>query len=434
MNKKLIFLEMNEINFDFVKLYLERTQINSLRNIVNGSYIETCSETKYDLLEPWIQWVSIHTGKSAEEHKIYRLGDCTNSEVAQIYEIIESRGYKVGAISPMNTDNRLKKPTFFIPDPWTETNSDGSFWSKIIGSTISKIVNTNANNNINILDMLKLTIVLIRFAKIKNYFSYVFYALTSIRRKWRKALFLDLLLSDIYLSLLKRYKPDFSTLFLNSCAHIQHHYLNNSKMNNDLDLINPEWLINKKDDPFKEVLIVYDKIISDLMKIENYELLIATGLTQIQNQSHDYYYRLRDHTKFIKKFDISFSNIIPLMSRDFIINFEEASQTLRAIDILKSIKVNNVDPLFGEIDNRGKSIFLSLVYNEEIKEDTFVNYKEDSFKILSDVAFVALKNGKHSGKGFLYFTGNSKNFDIKGDNNIKNIFNELLDYYPESKV
>ena len=36
---------------------------------------------------------------------------------------MEERGFKVGIISAMNIFNNLKKPDYFIPDPWTETKS-----------------------------------------------------------------------------------------------------------------------------------------------------------------------------------------------------------------------------------------------------------------------------------------------------------------------
>ena len=35
----------------------------------------TNSEEEYKLLEPWVQWVSVYTGKRPNDHKIFRLGD-----------------------------------------------------------------------------------------------------------------------------------------------------------------------------------------------------------------------------------------------------------------------------------------------------------------------------------------------------------------------
>ena len=65
---------------------------------------------------------------------------------------------------PMNTKNNLKNPAYFIPDPWTKTKSDNSFLSKIITSSVSDIVNENANQ---------------KFNKIFFWFNYLFFDLVS---------------------------------------------------------------------------------------------------------------------------------------------------------------------------------------------------------------------------------------------------------------
>ena len=36
--------------------------------------VNTKAELIYENLEPWIQWPSVHTGKTYDEHKIFRLG------------------------------------------------------------------------------------------------------------------------------------------------------------------------------------------------------------------------------------------------------------------------------------------------------------------------------------------------------------------------
>ena len=70
------------------------------------------------------------------EHKIFRLGDFVNSCDEQFFEKVERAGFLVGAVSPMNASNKLKNPAYFIPDPWTKTPSDGSFFSKSITEAI----------------------------------------------------------------------------------------------------------------------------------------------------------------------------------------------------------------------------------------------------------------------------------------------------------
>ena len=71
---KLILLELNEINFDFVKEYIASGEkLLGFKKLLDGNFIHTISEEKYEHLEPWIQWVSVHTGKKYTDHKIFRL-------------------------------------------------------------------------------------------------------------------------------------------------------------------------------------------------------------------------------------------------------------------------------------------------------------------------------------------------------------------------
>jgi len=52
--------------------------------IAQHGYARTLSEEVYEHIEPWIQWVSVHTGKSYAEHKVFRLGDAPGSGLEQI--------------------------------------------------------------------------------------------------------------------------------------------------------------------------------------------------------------------------------------------------------------------------------------------------------------------------------------------------------------
>ena len=71
--RKLILIELNEINFDIVKKYISNTKLKNFSFIINNNFKTTTAEKEYSKLEPWIQWVSVHTGMDADEHKILGL-------------------------------------------------------------------------------------------------------------------------------------------------------------------------------------------------------------------------------------------------------------------------------------------------------------------------------------------------------------------------
>ena len=159
--KNLLFIQLNEINFDLALPYIEKLNLEGLKKLLKLNKTITSSEEKYELLEPWIQWHSIHTGLSADEHKLFRLGDANLCSHKTIYEIVESSGFKIGVMSAMNITNNFKNPSFFIPDPWTETTSGNSFWEKKISGFLNQSVNNNVTNEISLKNYFYILLALI---------------------------------------------------------------------------------------------------------------------------------------------------------------------------------------------------------------------------------------------------------------------------------
>ena len=167
--KKLIFIQLNEINFDILSKYSAKFPFKFFTPLFFDKLKKTYSEKNYDLLEPWIQWVSIHTGTIAQEHKVFRLGDIKNFSHEQIFEKIEKKGKVVGAISPMNAKNNLNNPEYFISDPWTNTISGPGRWIRYVSESLSKIVNMNAHKKIPLSIYVNIIIILIKSFRFYNF-------------------------------------------------------------------------------------------------------------------------------------------------------------------------------------------------------------------------------------------------------------------------
>ena len=87
----LFLIELNEINFDLVHKYIESgAKLPNLCSLWKERALSS-SEKIYEHLEPWIQWPSVHTGKTYDEHQIFRLGDADKFNGLQIFEEIENR-------------------------------------------------------------------------------------------------------------------------------------------------------------------------------------------------------------------------------------------------------------------------------------------------------------------------------------------------------
>lgn len=430
MTSKLVLIELNEVNIPLMNKYLsDKIYSNrwpNLRKMVALPCIMTVSEKKYHLLEPWIQWTSVHTGLSAEEHGIFRLGDINLSRHPQIFETMEMSGLNVGCVSAMNAENRLEQPAYFIPDPWTTTNTDGSFTSEAVYSALHQAVNDNASGRLTKKTIASLLFAMLIHAKVRNWPLYLRQCFrVAQKRKWNKALFLDLFISDLHQSLYKRAKPDFTTVFFNGFAHLQHHYFFSSKYYTGTKS-NPDWYIDSGDDPFPDALDIYDVIIGQHLKLfKNSEIIIATGLQQIPYEKQAFYYRLVEHEAFLDMIGIKEVDVKPRMTRDFLVECVSPQHAKCVETQLAEISLNGIQ-FFGEIDNRGDSLFVTLTYGMEISAEDNLHVSDDlKIKILQHLAFVAVKNGMHDGTGHVYSSAPSNTFTKLDGKHVKNLYNYL---------
>ncbi|MBL8267301.1 hypothetical protein [Steroidobacter sp.] len=406
MPQQLLFLEFNEINFEDIEYYCQQGVLPNLnRLIANHGWTKTRSEQRYEELEPWIQWVTAHTGKSLAEHGVFRLGDITKHDLPQIWERLEAHGLRVGAISPMNAKHRLRAPAFFVPDPWTRTELTANARLRGLYDAIVQAVNDNAEARLTIRSARQLILGMLAYARVANYPWYAQLAATAVSAPWRKAILLDVLLADVFLAEVRRTSPHFATLFLNAGAHIQHHYLFSAASYRGKSS-NPAWYLRPGRDPVREVYQAYDRILGAVQRaFPNARLMIATGLHQEPHGQVTYYWRLRRHSEFLARVGIEFQRVEPRMSRDFLIVCSSSAQAAEAGRRLAAAKTGEGVALF-EVDNRGTDLFVMLTYPGEIAGRLQFAIDDQLHWLGSeDVAFVALKNGEHDGVGYFLDSG-----------------------------
>jgi hypothetical protein len=404
----LILVELNEVNFEFVEHYTRRGELPAFAQLIGAhGYARTRSEDAYEQIEPWIQWVTVHTGKAYAEHKVFRLGDGPRAGVAQIWEQLEKKGLRVGAFSPMNAGNSLARAAFFVPDPWTRTEVDAPPLMRAAYSAICQAVGDNADGRITPLSALQLAAGLLSYARVRDWPRYLGDAAAGLRQHWPRAVFLDRFLADCFFSLWRRTRPDFASVFFNGAAHIQHHYLFNSAAYQG-PFRNPPWYLGAGVDPVLEIYRLYDRMLADCLALEpRPRLMLATGLHQDPVDEPVFYWRLRDHAGFLSSIGCAFSGVEPLMSRDFLVTCASREQAAATAARLGSGRSADGLPLF-EVDNRGETLFVTLSYPREIKAGFTAGFDGAvTVDLPSAAVFVAIKNGHHNGIGYFLDSGAS---------------------------
>jgi hypothetical protein len=402
----LLIIELNEVNFDFVRRYVERGELPTFAGLLaTHALIETSSETEYEHLEPWIQWVTAHTGKTFAEHGILRLGDIVEHDMDQIWEQLERAGLRVGAISPMNAKNRTRAAAFFVPDPWTKTAVTGDRSLHLLADALAQAVGDNARSHISAGSYLKLFVGLLAHFRPSTFGTLVRLALSRRKAAWANALFLDRFLADVFICQWRRHRPEFASLFLNAAAHIQHHYMFSSSVYDGPNR-NPEWYLASGRDPLLDVYRLYDDIVRDMLRLPGSpRVMLATGLHQDPYPEELYYYRIKEHANFLTRLGVKFQAVNALMSRDFLVIFSSPDEAGQGAQTLGALRAPDGTPLF-TVENRGRDLFVMLSYPKEIKPGFVPSLNgRELWDIHDDVAFVALKNGEHNGVGYFIDTG-----------------------------
>lgn len=356
--------------------------------------------TANNQIEPWIVWPSFFNGKSFFEHKIFRLNEFHISNYKNISEILESQNMKVGSIGAMNIPNRLVNPDYFISDMWSTTKPDKNHLIHSIQKALSQGVINNNSFKLSLSSIFYILVGLLISLRVKNIFTYMSLTIRSIKDRYIMALWLDYYINNLHYYLFNKNKTNFSTVFFNAGAHIQHHNYNNS-------IIYKKYYKTNSKDYFPKILAVYDKILGDYIHNKSLEFIVLNGLMQKQVPQGVYYYRFKDPDLFFNIIGIDTSQIQLKMSRDLTLHFDSARKLKVGISILQSIKIGNEKIFKGFVVEKNK-IFLTITYSKEIKSKDRVRVRVKNTTLdlnaLNILRVIATKNGTHISSGTAYFS------------------------------
>jgi len=226
---KLTFVELNEFNKQLLKTCAELFDLKSVKKLVSMQESETYTDDTYesDYLEPWVQWVCVHTGSLSKHHGIKHLGDVPCLTTPQIWEKLSSMGYSSIIWGAMNADRKESdKNLVFLPDPWT--SNERAFpeeLNKLLDPLRAVSTNYLKPDKVKIMKMMK---SLMGLFKDKELLKELIFELPSLLKElitFKKAHFVFIAFTEyfstkLFLKYKKQLNPDFSLIlcmvFLNN--------------------------------------------------------------------------------------------------------------------------------------------------------------------------------------------------------------------------
>src|SRR2546430_17630487 len=91
-----ILLDFNEICPSLIERFMREEKLPNFKRLYEQSLVYTTdAQEEQEYLEPWIQWVTVHTGVGYSEHRIFNLGDADKLTYDSVWDILARAGLKV---------------------------------------------------------------------------------------------------------------------------------------------------------------------------------------------------------------------------------------------------------------------------------------------------------------------------------------------------
>jgi hypothetical protein len=243
---KLLVIELNEFEPEHLRKAAERLGLPNILRVLSLPHASTTTDDliEHKGLDPWVQWVNVHTGKPSSVHGVRRLGQTRNQQTEQVWNRLADLGHSWGVWSAMNAPRGPAKGcAFFMPDPW-------SFEERAYPEHLNDFLDLPRYVGKNYLDLdrgralihaLRFTRGMIAPQWWGPSFRLVSKMVANLPRTGASVhtftTLLDYFSTLVFTSLRRRHNPDFSLIFLNCIAHLQHQFWF------DIDRMHPEMKI-----------------------------------------------------------------------------------------------------------------------------------------------------------------------------------------------
>lgn len=413
---RLILAEFNELSPVLMDKFIGAGKLPNFARLRRESEVFlTEAREEQDDLEPWIQWVTVHSGLTYAEHGIKNLGDGDKLTEKSIWDLLSDAGRKVWICGSMNVNYRAPINGWVVPDPWMRTvkpypEDELAPYYRFISSNVQEY--TREDVPLSRKDQIAFLTFMARHGLAPGTVSAIVRQLAEERGSdahWKRAVILDKLQFDLFRSHWKRERPDFGTFFLNSTAHFQHLYWRN--MEPEHFKLKPE----PGEQAVYEDAILYgyeqmDVICGRLLDLagDDTTLMFATALSQqpcltYEEAGGKMIYRPLDFEDFVRTVGVEPSEVAPVMAEEFHLDFPSEAAALEAEAKLNEVRVASESAL--AVKRQGTDLLCGCQIWREVESDEVLTLGADDrtvpfFDLFYKIDMV--KSGMHHRDGMLW--------------------------------
>src|SRR4051812_43270875 len=114
-----VLLEFNELCPSLLDRFMAEGHLPGFKSLYDQSkvYVTEAAEKAPDL-DPWMQWITVHSGANYATHRISELGDGYKFQAPRLWDMVSASGRRVWVCGSMNIAYQQPIEGFVVPDPW----------------------------------------------------------------------------------------------------------------------------------------------------------------------------------------------------------------------------------------------------------------------------------------------------------------------------
>ena len=412
-----IVLELNEICPGLLDRYGAQGLLPAF-SALRPDAARYVTQAKDEDLEPWVQWVTLHTGQPQTEHGVRRLDEGHRVASRRLWDRTAESGQDTLVFGSMNGDAVPSSRLSLLPDFWASgvqaTDDTLAFTHRFLSAQVSEHVNPAAS--IGKADALRFAGLLAR-----NGLSARTAALAAVQlarertggtdSTWHRACVLDQIQWDVFRHRMKRENVETGFFFANSVAYLQHRYWRH---------VEPEAYARP---PTPEAAFAYgDAVPTGYRRLDGIvrqardmvgpdgTLIIVSALSQQANTAYEeiggkFVYRAYDFAEVLDWIGLEPVSVRPVMTHEALATFTDAESAKEARDRLLSLKTLAGEPVF-IADAEGNRVAFQCRFVSEVADDLVIvgprgeRLFADLFSLVGEV-----NASKHAREGVFWIIG-----------------------------
>jgi len=365
---RMILLEFNELSPSLIDRFMNAGQLPAFRRLHDESVVYTTrARERAPYLDPWIQWLTVHTGLNHDQHRVERLNEGHTCDAKRIWDVVSENGGSAWVCGSMSASYRPGFRGALVPDPWTTKvqPTPASLQPYFTFVQRSVVDSSDERAAMSRRDAARFARFMATHGLSAGTVAAIVRQLLAERRgrdRWKRAVLLDRLQFDMFRAHWRRERPTFSSLFLNSTAHFQHLHWRDMEPHLFDVQPTPEEVVEYREAilfGYQQMDLLLGRVLT--MIDGDTTVVLASALSQqpclaYEHQGGKAFYRPRNFERLFALAGVrGHASVAPVMAHQFQIEFESADAARAGAARLRELRIEGRAAVVAE--SNGSQVF-----------------------------------------------------------------------------